>query len=1037
MGDFPLQTPHGTFIIGGTERVIVSQLVRSPGVYFDRSRDRATGKEIFGAKIIPSRGAWLEFEIDKRDVLGVRVDRKRKQSAIVFLMAIGMTKPEIRDAFEGYSLVLDALEKETIETQDEALTDLYRKIRPSDTATPEAGRNLLDSFYFNTKRYDLARVGRYKIDRKLGLEHEINDRSLSRDDIIATLKYLVTLHDGGKTFPGKRNGEDVDLHVDVDDIDHFGNRRIRQVGELIQNQLRTGLSRMERVVRERMTTQDAEAITPQSLINIRPVNATIKEFFGTSQLSQFMDQNNPLAGVTNKRRLSALGPGGLSRDRASMEVRDVHASHFGRMCPIESPEGPNIGLIGSLATFGRVNPFGFIETPYRKVVDGQITDEVVHMTADQEVGHVIAQVNQEIDENGRFVSSQALARKDEEEAVDVPVSEVDLMDVSPRQMVSIGSSLIPFLEHDEGHRALMGTNMQRQAVPLIESERPLVGTGSEWRVAYDSGDVIIADKPGVVTYVSADIIRVMNDDGTTSSYKLSKFQRSNQTTCYNQRPIIKDGERVEAGTVLADGPAIQKGDLALGKNLLIAFMPWNGYNYEDAVIISQRLVQDDTLSSIHIEEYEIDARETKLGAEEITRDLPNVGEDAVANLDERGIIRIGAEVEAGDILVGKVTPKGETELTPEERLLRAIFGEKSREVRDTSLRVPHGETGTVIAVKEITREDAEEDGDELPNGVNQMIRVYIAQHRKITVGDKLSGRHGNKGCISRILPEEDMPFLADGTPVDIMLNPLGVPSRMNLGQVLELHLGWIAHSGWDISLDPDLEAEWKKYVPKGAEKGAPNTPVATPVFDGVRPDVIKGLLKSTLPNRDGDQMVGEDGKARLFDGRTGEPFPKPISVGYMYMLKLHHLVDDKIHARSTGPYSMITQQPLGGKAQFGGQRFGEMEVWALEAYGAAYTLHEMMTTKSDDVDGRVRVYGAIVKGENLPPAGIPESFKVLLKEMQSLSLNVEVLNAEGVAIDMKDEDDDPSSSADLGFNIGARPDAAAKEDQKAPEPEYQ
>ena len=1025
MGDFPLQTPHGTFIIGGTERVIVSQLVRSPGVYFDRSRDRATGKEIFGAKIIPSRGAWLEFEIDKRDVLGVRVDRKRKQSAIVFLMAIGMTKPEIRDAFEGYSLVLDALEKETIETQDEALTDLYRKIRPSDTATPEAGRNLLDSFYFNTKRYDLARVGRYKIDRKLGLEHEINDRSLSRDDIIATLKYLVTLHDGGKTFPGKRNGEDVDLHVDVDDIDHFGNRRIRQVGELIQNQLRTGLSRMERVVRERMTTQDAEAITPQSLINIRPVNATIKEFFGTSQLSQFMDQNNPLAGVTNKRRLSALGPGGLSRDRASMEVRDVHASHFGRMCPIESPEGPNIGLIGSLATFGRVNPFGFIETPYRKVVDGQITDEVVHMTADQEVGHVIAQVNQEIDENGRFVNSQALARKDEEEAVDVPVSEVDLMDVSPRQMVSIGSSLIPFLEHDEGHRALMGTNMQRQAVPLIESERPLVGTGSEWRVAYDSGDVIIADKPGVVTYVSADIIRVMNDDGTTSSYKLSKFQRSNQTTCYNQRPIIKDGERVEAGTVLADGPAIQKGDLALGKNLLIAFMPWNGYNYEDAVIISQRLVQDDTLSSIHIEEYEIDARETKLGAEEITRDLPNVGEDAVANLDERGIIRIGAEVEAGDILVGKVTPKGETELTPEERLLRAIFGEKSREVRDTSLRVPHGETGTVIAVKEITREDAEEDGDELPNGVNQMIRVYIAQHRKITVGDKLSGRHGNKGCISRILPEEDMPFLADGTPVDIMLNPLGVPSRMNLGQVLELHLGWIAHSGWDISLDPDLEAEWKKYVPKGAEKGAPNTPVATPVFDGVRPDVIKGLLKSTLPNRDGDQMVGEDGKARLFDGRTGEPFPKPISVGYMYMLKLHHLVDDKIHARSTGPYSMITQQPLGGKAQFGGQRFGEMEVWALEAYGAAYALQELLTIKSDDTSGRVKVYEAIVKGEDIPEPGIPESFRVLIQEMRSLCLNVEALDAAGNVIDLREQDEDFNAREDLGITLDARPNAAA------------
>ncbi len=931
MGDFPLQTPHGTFIIGGTERVIVSQLVRSPGVYFDRSQDRTSDKEIFGAKIIPSRGAWLEFEIDKRDVLGVRVDRKRKQSAIVFLMAIGMTKQEIADAFKDYPLVMDALAKETVDTQEAALTDLYRKIRPADTATPEAGRNLLDSFYFNTKRYDLARVGRYKINRKLGLEKDVNDRSLSREDIIATIKYLVTLHAGEAKFPGKRDGQDVDLRVDVDDIDHFGNRRIRQVGELIQNQLRTGLSRMERVVRERMTTQDPEAITPQSLINIRPVNATIKEFFGTSQLSQFMDQNNPLAGVTNKRRLSALGPGGLSRDRASMEVRDVHPSHFGRMCPIESPEGPNIGLIGSLATFGRINPFGFIETPYRKVVNGHVTDEVEYMTADRDAEHVIAQANQELDENGNFVKSQALARVGEEEAVDVPVSSVDYMDVSPRQMVSVGASLIPFLEHDEGHRALMGTNMQRQAVPLIQSERPLVGTGAEWRAAVDSGDVILAEKPGVVTYVSADIIRTMNDDGTTSSYKLAKFQRSNQTTCYNQVPLIHDGERVEAGTVLADGPATQKGEMALGKNLLIAFMPWNGYNYEDAVIISQRLVQDDTLSSIHIEEYEIDARETKLGAEEITRDLPNVGEDAVANLDD-----------------------------------------------------------------------------------------------------------GNKGVISRILPEEDMPFLADGTPVDIMLNPLGVPSRMNLGQVLELHLGWIAHAGWDISLDPDAEAAWKKFVPQGAEKGAPGTPVATPVFDGVRQDTLKGLLSCTLPDRDGNKLVGPDGKATLFDGRTGEPFPKPISVGYMYMLKLHHLVDDKIHARSTGPYSMITQQPLGGKAQFGGQRFGEMEVWALEAYGAAYTLHEMMTTKSDDVDGRVRVYGAIVKGDNLPPAGIPESFKVLLKEMQSLSLNVEVLNAEGVAIDMKDEDDDPSSASDdLGFNIGARPDASAKEEQVVEAPEFQ
>ncbi|MDN6209760.1 DNA-directed RNA polymerase subunit beta [Bifidobacterium crudilactis] len=1037
MGDFPLQTPHGTFIIGGTERVIVSQLVRSPGVYFDRNRDRTTDKEVFGAKIIPSRGAWLEFEIDKRDVLGVRVDRKRKQSAIVFLEAIGMTKSEIKESFQGYPLVLDALEKESIDNQDAALTDLYRKIRPSDTATPEAGRNLLDSFYFNTKRYDLARVGRYKINRKLGLEADFDDRSLNRDDIIATIKYLVTLHAGDKTFPGSRNGEAVDLRVDVDDIDHFGNRRIRQVGELIQNQLRTGLSRMERVVRERMTTQDAEAITPQSLINIRPVNATIKEFFGTSQLSQFMDQNNPLAGVTNKRRLSALGPGGLSRDRASMEVRDVHPSHFGRMCPIESPEGPNIGLIGSLATFGRINPFGFIETPYRKVDNGQLTDEITYMTADQEADPVIAQANQIIDDKGHLVESTALVRDSEGEAEDVPVDQVDYMDVSPRQMVSLGASLIPFLEHDEGHRALMGTNMQRQAVPLIKSERPLVGTGSEWRAAVDSGDVILADKPGVVTYVSGDIIRVLNDDGTQSSYKLSKFQRSNQTTCYNQVPTIKDGERVEAGSVLADGPATQNGEMALGKNLLVAFMPWNGYNYEDAVIISQRLVQDDTLSSIHIEEYEIDARETKLGSEEITRDLPNVGEDAVANLDERGVIRIGAEVEAGDILVGKVTPKGETELTPEERLLRAIFGEKSREVRDTSLRVPHGETGTVIAVKEISREDAEEDGDELPNGVNQMIRVYIAQHRKITQGDKLSGRHGNKGVISRILPEEDMPFLPDGTPIDIMLNPLGVPSRMNLGQVLELHLGWIAHAGWDINIDPDLEAEWKKHIPAGAEKADPDTPVASPVFDGVRQDALQGLLKTTQPNRDGEHLVGDHGKAVLYDGRTGEPFTKPISVGYMYMLKLHHLVDDKIHARSTGPYSMITQQPLGGKAQFGGQRFGEMEVWALEAYGAAYTLHEMMTTKSDDVDGRVRVYGAIVKGDNLPPAGIPESFKVLLKEMQSLSLNVEVLNAEGVAIDMKDEDDDPASASnDLGFNIGARPDAGAAMSSNDSEPEY-
>ena len=1007
MGDFPLQTPHGTFIIGGTERVIVSQLVRSPGVYFDRSQDRTSDKEVFGAKIIPSRGAWLEFEIDKRDVLGVRVDRKRKQSAIVFLMAIGMTKDEIADAFKDYPLVMDALAKETVQTQDEALTDLYRKIRPADTPTPEAGKNLLDSFYFNTKRYDLARVGRYKINRKLGLEKDVNDRSLSREDIIATIKYLVTLHAGETKFPGKRDGQDVDLRVDVDDIDHFGNRRIRQVGELIQNQLRTGLSRMERVVRERMTTQDPEAITPQSLINIRPVNATIKEFFGTSQLSQFMDQNNPLAGVTNKRRLSALGPGGLSRDRASMEVRDVHPSHFGRMCPIESPEGPNIGLIGSLATFGRINPFGFIETPYRKVVNGHVTDEVEYMTADRDAEHVIAQANQELDENGNFVKKQALARVGEEEAVDVPVSSVDYMDVSPRQMVSVGASLIPFLEHDEGHRALMGTNMQRQAVPLIESERPLVGTGAEWRAAVDSGDVILAEKPGVVTYVSADIIRTMNDDGTTSSYKLAKFQRSNQTTCYNQVPLIHDGERVEAGTVLADGPATQKGEMALGKNLLIAFMPWNGYNYEDAVIISQRLVQDDTLSSIHIEEYEIDARETKLGAEEITRDLPNVGEDAVANLDERGIIRIGAEVEAGDILVGKVTPKGETELTAEERLLRAIFGEKAREVRDTSLRVPHGEYGIIVDVKVFTPENS----DELQPGVREVVRCYIAQKRKISVGDKMAGRHGNKGVVSRILPQEDMPYLPDGTPLDIVLNPLGVPSRMNIGQVLEVNLGYAAKACgikvmtpvFDSARENDIGDTFDTARELWHGENAPAYPTKLPKIMGEKGHIID-FSKIELDR---------DGKTTVYDGRTGEKFDNRVTVGYMYYLKLHHLVDDKIHARSTGPYSLVTQQPLGGKAQFGGQRFGEMEVWALEAYGAAYTLQEILTVKSDDVEGRVKTYEAIVKGEPIPQPGIPESFRVMLKELQSLGMDVVVQDKDGNEIDMRQNFDDEETGFDM------------------------
>ena len=1038
MGDFPLMTPRGTFIINGTERVVVSQLVRSPGVYFEKLSDRSSDKETFGAKVIPSRGAWLEFEIDKRDTVGVRIDRKRKQSVTHFLKAVGMTESEIRDTFAAYPVLLETLEKDTVATQEEALLDIYRKLRPGEPANVDAAQTLLNNFYFDSRRYDLAKVGRYKINKKLAIEADPKASTLSLEDIVATVKYLLALHQGDKTFAGTRHGEAVEVRVEVDDIDNFANRRIRAVGELIQGQVRTGLARMERTVRERMTTQETDSITPQTLINIRPVVAAIKEFFGTSQLSQFMDQNNPLAGLTHKRRLSALGPGGLSRDRAGMEVRDVHPSHYGRMCPIESPEGPNIGLIGSLATFARINPFGFIETPYRVVTDGKVTDEIRYLTADDEKGHFIAQASSPLEADGSFAEHDVLCRVAGDDPTLIARDRVDYMDVSARQMVSVAAAFIPFLEHDDANRALMGANMQRQAVPLLTTEAPLVGTGMEMRAAHDSGEMILAAHSGVVSEVSADLIVVSTDEGGRDSYRLEKFERSNPGNCTNQRVIVDEGDRVEVGDVLADGPATSNGEVALGKNLLVAYMSWEGLNYEDAIILSRRVVEEDILTSIHIEEYEVDARETKLGEEEITRDIPNVSEESLADLDERGIIRIGAEVKSGDILVGKVTPKGETELTPEERLLRAIFGEKSREVRDTSLRVPHGETGTVIAVKEITREDAEEDGDELPNGVNQMIRVYIAQHRKITQGDKLSGRHGNKGVISRILPEEDMPFLADGTPVDIMLNPLGVPSRMNLGQVLELHLGWIAHAGWDISLDPDAEAAWKKYVPQGAEKGAPGTPVATPVFDGVRPETIKGLLSCTLPDRDGNKLVGPDGKATLFDGRTGEPFPKPISVGYMYMLKLHHLVDDKIHARSTGPYSMITQQPLGGKAQFGGQRFGEMEVWALEAYGAAYTLHEMMTTKSDDVDGRVRVYGAIVKGENLPPAGIPESFKVLLKEMQSLSLNVEVLNAEGVAIDMKDEDDDPSTSSDdLGFNIGARPDAAAKEDQVAEEPEFQ
>ena len=1023
MGDFPLMTDKGTFIVNGSERVVVSQLVRSPGVYFERTTEKATDKYVYNVKFIPSRGAWLEFEIDKSDRVAVRIDRKRKQDVTVFLLALGMDESEIRKEFADYPALTSALDEDRkITTQDEALLDIYKKIRPGEPPSVEAGRTLLENFYFNPKRYDLAKVGRYKINKKLGLASDLTESTLRIEDIVAALRYLLALHSGAETVEGVRDGEITEIAVEYDDIDHLGNRRIRAVGELIQAQVRTGMSRMERQVRERMTTQDVEAITPNTLINIRPVTAAIKEFFGTSQLSQFMDQNNPLAGLTHKRRLSALGPGGLSRERASMEVRDVHTSHYGRMCPIESPEGPNIGLIGSLATFGRINPFGFVETPYRVVVDGQVTDETHYLTADDEDRHVIAQANVALTEDGHFAEDHVLCRVTGGEPALVPSSQVDLMDVSPRQMVSVGTSLIPFLEHDDANRALMGANMQRQAVPLIRPDAPLVGTGMERRTAVDAGDVLVADKAGVVTEVCADFVRVANDDGTENVYKVAKFRRSNQGNCYNQRVVATEGERVEVGTVLADGPATNEGDLALGQNLLVAFMTWEGLNYEDAIIISQRVVAEDMLTSIHIEEHEVDARDTKLGPEEITRDIPNVSDDMIANLDERGIIRIGAEVRSGDILVGKVTPKGETELTSEERLLRAIFGEKAREVRDTSLRVPHGEYGIVTGVREI---DAASDDAELPAGVNRMVRVYIAQRRKITVGDKLSGRHGNKGVISKILPVEDMPFLADGTPVDVILNPLGVPSRMNVGQVLELHLGWVASRGWDATAAREAGEAWTANLPENGIKAEPRTPVATPVFDGVRDNELMGLLGSTLPTSDGLQLVEPNGKARLFDGRSGEPFPYPISVGYMYILKLHHLVDDKIHARSTGPYSMITQQPLGGKAQFGGQRFGEMEVWAMEAYGAAHALQELLTVKSDDVNGRVKVYEAIVKGEDIPEPGIPESFKVLMKEMQSLCLNVEALDAEGVAIALDDTDDDGSRAADeLGFDLGRRPGGA-------------
>jgi len=1014
MGDFPLMTNKGTFIVNGTERVVVSQLVRSPGVYFEKTIGKALDKDIFSAKIIPSRGSWIEFEIDKKDIVNVKIDRKRKQPVTVLLKALGLTPEEIAQRFGQYESMQLTMEKDAIATQDEAFVDIYRNLRPGEPASIEAGRNLIENFYFNPKRYDLAKVGRYKLNKKLGGSEEPSKTTLSVEDIVRTVEYLVRLHNGDQAMP------DSPARVEVDDIDHFGNRRLRTVGELIQGQIRMGLSRMERVVRERMTTQDVEAITPQTLINIRPVVAALKEFFGTSQLSQFMDQTNPLAGLTHKRRLSALGPGGLSRERAGFEVRDVHASHYGRMCPIETPEGPNIGLIGSLSTFAQVNAFGFVETPYRKVINGKVTDEIEYLTADEEDLFVIAQANAKVDDKGNLIEERVLVRKEPGEVDFVVPDEVDYMDVSPRQMVSVATAMIPFLEHDDANRALMGANMQRQAVPLIRSEAPLVGTGTEYRAAKDAGDVVVAHSPGVVSAVSADAIEVTQDDGQTYTYRVLKFRRSNQGTSYNQSPIVTLGDRIEAGQVIADGPCTDQGELALGRNLLVAFMPWEGHNYEDAIILSQRLVQDDVLTSIHIEEHEVDARDTKLGPEEITRDIPNIPEEVLADLDERGIVRIGAEVGPGDILVGKVTPKGETELTPEERLVRAIFGEKAREVRDTSMKVPHGESGVVIDVRVFDREE----DDELPGGVNQLVRVYVAQKRKITQGDKLAGRHGNKGVIAKILPVEDMPFMEDGTPVDIVLNPLGVPGRMNVGQIMETHLGWVAHQGWNVIGDPD----WAKNLPAETRQGQPRTRVASPVFDGVEEYEIGGLLESTLVSGDADRLVNNESKARLFDGRSGEPFPDPVAVGYVYILKLLHLVDDKIHARSTGPYSMITQQPLGGKAQFGGQRFGEMEVWALEAYGAAYALQELLTIKSDDVLGRVKVYEAIVKGENIPEPGIPESFKVLVKEMQSLCLNVEVLAGDGSAIDMKDTDDEYFRAAEeLGIDLSRREPSSVEE----------
>ena len=1037
MGDFPLMTNRGTFIISGTERVVVSQLVRSPGVYFGSERDKASDKTLYNAKVIPSRGAWLEFETDKRDILSVRIDRKRKQPATLLVRALGLaeTREEIIDLLGSDEMVLRTLDRDPATTKEESLIELYKRFRPGEPPTIDSARTLLEGLFFNPQRYDLAKVGRYKINKKLGFDQEeATCSTLTEEDITKTMQYIIGLHAGAEG-------------VKVDDIDHFGNRRIRTVGELIQNQFRIGLSRMERVVRERMSMQEPDEITPQSLVNIRPIVAAIKEFFGSSQLSQFMDQANLAAGITHKRRLFALGPGGLSRERAGFEVRDVHNSHYGRMCPIETPEGPNIGLVGSLATFGRINPYGFIETPYRRVVDGKVTDDIDYLTADEEENHTIAQANEKfnletrefgtVDEEGNFVkASRVLCRTKDADGVfgepgEVLPEQVDYMDVSPRQMTSVATSLIPFLEHDDANRALMGSNMQRQAVPLLKPHAPLVGTGMEHRIAVDSGEILIAQNPGVVDYVDGQTIIVLNNDGEYDEYLVPKFQRSNQSGCMNHRPIVRKGDEVAAGDVLADGPSCDGGELALGQNLMVAYMPWEGYNYEDAIIVSERVVSEDLLTSIHISEYELDARDTKLGPEEITREIPNISDDMIGDLDADGIIRVGAEVFPGDVLVGKVTPKGETELTAEERLLRAIFGEKAREVRDTSLKVPHGSGGRVIDIHRFSRAA----GDELAPGVNELVRIYVAQKRKVQQGDKLSGRHGNKGVISRVLPVEDMPYLADGTPIDVMLNPLGVPSRMNVGQLLENHLGWAAKWGWNDDPNSDEPVEGPQFV-------------ATPVFDGATEEEISDAIDAANRNlinwnhkKYGDlardefvPQLSRTGKAWLYDGRSGEKFRETISVGQTYILKMGHMVDDKIHARSTGPYSLITQQPLGGKAQFGGQRFGEMEVWALYAYGASNVLQEILTVKSDDTSGRVKSYEAIVKGENTPAPEVPESFKVLVKEMKSLCLNVELEGHDHQTIDVThdpDLDDVKRDNADTALYNAIADDARKTEAEEA------